>query len=335
LEATGINQQQESSSVPPSDGSRRLISIVIPFWNEEESVEALLTRLFELKQHYSFPIELVVVNDGSTDQTLSTLKGLLGRFPYWTLLSLSRNFGQQAAYRAGLDYSRGDAVIFLDADLQDPPELIAEMVEHWHQGAKVVVGCRRSRSERGLRRFLLNLFHTLFKALTGGIMPKDSGTFGLMDRVVVDHVRNLPEVNLFLPALRSWFGYKQATIYYDRAPRSGRPKQTLLKLVNYAWDGITSFSDLPLKLIGLLGLVISSLGFCYAFILLSIKLAQVFGFFRELEVMGFTTLAVAVLFIGGIQLLCLGIIGEYIARSYKEAKRRPIYIVEEVQQTNL
>lgn len=310
-----------------------MISIVVPLWNEEESVANLLARLLELQQKCAFAIELVFVNDGSTDQTLSRLQSSLSDISHWTLLNLSRNFGQQAAYRAGLDHAQGDAVIFLDADLQDPPELILEMVERWRQGAKVVIGCRSSRPEKGLRGFLLKQFHNIFKVLTGGIIPKDSGTFGLMDRVVADHIRRLPEVNLFLPGLRSWFGYKHEVVGYDRAARSGVPKQTFWKLFSYAWDGVTSFSELPLKFIGLIGLIISCLGFCYAAVLIFIKLAQVFGLFRDLEVMGFTTMAVAVLFMGGIQLLCLGIIGEYIARSYKEAKRRPIYIVEDVQRS--
>ena len=219
----------------------------------------------------------------------------------------------------------------MDADLQDPPELISEMVERWQQGAKVVVGCRRSRPERGVRGCLLKRFHTVFGAFTGGVIPKDSGTFGLMDRVVADHVRRLPEVNLFLPGLRSWFGYKQEIVLYDRAARAGQPKQTFRKLFSYAWDGITSFSEVPLKIIGLAGVVISVFGFCYAAVLIFIKLAQAFGFFHELELMGFTTLAVAVLFMGGVQLLCLGIIGEYVARSYKETKRRPIYIVDQIE----
>lgn len=310
-----------------------LISIVIPLWNEEAGIAALFQRLQELQRCASFQFELVLVDDGSTDYTLAALETFLVDFGYWTLISLSRNFGQQAAYRAGLDHAQGDAVVFLDADLQDPPELIRDMVERWRAGAKLVVACRRSRPEKGLRGFLLKRFHTVFEVLTGGIIPKDSGTFGLMDRVIADHVRKLSEVNLFLPGLRSWFGYKQEIIFYDRAGRSGLPKQTFRKLFSYAWDGVTSFSEVPLKMIGLAGLIISALGFCYAAVLIFIKVAQAFGFFRELDVMGFTTLAVAILFMGGVQLLCLGIIGEYIARAYKETKRRPIYIVEQIQRS--
>ncbi len=310
-----------------------MISIVVPLWNEEENVAALLRRLADLQQKCTVEVEFVFVDDGSTDQTLAKLNDALSSIQRWTVVRLSRNFGQQAAYRAGLDRANGAAVVFLDADMQDPPEFIPEMIERWKAGAKVVVGCRRSRPEKGVRGLLLRQFHRLFKMLTGGVMPKDSGTFGLMDRVVADHVRQLPEVNLFLPGLRSWFGYRQEIITYDRAARVGIPKQTFRKLFAYAWDGVTSFSELPLKFIGFIGLLISCGGFLYATALLLIKLLQVFGFFGSLEVMGFTTLAVAVLFMGGIQLLCLGIIGEYVARSYKESKRRPIYVVEEVQQS--
>lgn len=312
-----------------------LISIVVPLWNEEENIDSLVARLLELQRACPVVVEFVFVNDGSTDRTSERLQAAIATVPQWTLLSLSRNFGQQAAYRAGLDQAQGDAIIFLDADLQDPPEMILEMVQRWQHGAKVVVGCRRSRPERGLRGFFLKQFHHIFKILTGGIIPKNSGTFGLMDRVVADHIRRLPEVNLFLPGLRSWFGYEHEIVSYDRAARAGEPKQTFTKLFRYAWDGVTSFSDLPLKFIGLIGLIISCLGFCYAAVLIFIKLTQAFGLFRDLEVMGFTTLAVAVLFMGGIQLLCLGIIGEYIARSYTETKRRPVYIVKDVQRSAL
>ncbi len=290
-------------------------------------------RLIDLRQKCPVPFELVFVDDGSTDQTVPRLAVELASQSQWVVISLSRNFGQQAAYRAGLDHAHGDAVVFLDADLQDPPELIPELVECWQNGAKVVVGSRRSRPERGLRGILLKQFHRIFKILTGGIIPPNSGTFGLMDRVVVDHVRALPEINLFLPGLRSWFGYRQEVVRYDRAERPGKPKQTFSRLLSYAWDGITSFSELPLKLIGLAGLIISFLGFFYAFVLIFIKTAQLFGFFHNLAVMGFTTLAVAVLFMGGIQLLCLGIMGEYIARSYKETKRRPIYVVKTIERS--
>ena len=161
-------------------------------------------------------------------------------------------------------------------------------------------------------------------------MPKDSGTFGLMDRTIAEHLRKMPEQNLFLPALRAWVGYRRASVWYDRSDRVGKPKQTLGRLFSYAWDGITSFSEAPLKAISATGIVLSLIGFGYAGILLAIKLLQLFGYFAHLEVPGFTTVAVAVFCIGGIQLVCTGILGEYVARVYKEVKHRPLYIVESI-----
>jgi polyisoprenyl-phosphate glycosyltransferase len=247
------------------------------------------------------------------------------------LVRLSRNFGQQPAYRAGLDVATGDAVVFLDADLQDPPEMIPEMIRLWQDGAKLVVGQRRTRAESGLRRLLFDLFHLIFHRLTAGAMPKDSGTFGLMDRIIVDELRRMPELNLFLPAMRCWVGHRRETVWYDRDVRHGAPKQSMRKLFSYAWDGITSFSILPLRMISLLGALISAGGFLYALILVFIRFLQLFGHFPNLAVLGFTTLAVAIFSLGGIQLLCLGLIGEYLAKVYREVKRRPPYIVEQVR----
>ena len=305
------------------------VSIVIPLYNEQDSIAALVDRLKPLRVGGA-AVQCVFVNDGSRDATRARLLERAPELADWKFLQLSRNFGQQAAYRAGLGAADGAAVIFLDADLQDPPELIPEMVAHWQAGARVVVACRRSRAERGLRRVCFELFHAIFHRVTGGVMPKDSGTFGLMDRVVVEQLKQMPELNLFLPALRSWVGYRQEIVWYDRAERAGQPKQTLHKLFSYAWNGITSFSTVPLKAISALGLVISLFGFTYAGGLLLVRLLQGVGYFHGLVVQGFTTLAVAVLCLGGIQLVCLGIIGEYVAKVYTEVKQRPAFIVEEV-----
>lgn len=307
------------------------ISIVIPVWNEEESIAPLMQRLRPLAQTSVLPWQMVFVNDGSSDGTEDRLLAELETWPDWLLVRLSRNFGQQPAYRAGLDVATGAAVVFLDADLQDPPELIPEMIRLWQNGAKLVVGQRRSRSESGLRRLLFELFHIVFHRLTSEAMPKDSGTFGLMDRVIVDELKRMPELNLFLPAMRCWVGHRRETVSYDRDVRHGEPKQSLAKLFGYAWDGITSFSILPLRAISVLGALISAGGFAYAMVLISVRFLQLFGYFPNLTVLGFTTLAVAVLCLGGIQLLCLGLIGEYLAKVYREVKRRPPYIIEEVR----
>ena len=307
-----------------------LVSIVIPVWNEEDTIPVLIERLQKLSSDSTSRLDFIVVNDGSSDQTQEKLLQLLPRLPRWRLIRLSRNFGQQAAYRAGLDQADGDAVVFLDADLQDPPEVIPEMIHIWQRGSKVVIGRRRSRPERGLRGFLMRRFHDVFHAMTGGLMPKDSGTFGLMDRTVADAVRAMPELNIFLPALRSWVGYPRGYVWYDRAERKGKPKQTLGKLFNYAWDGILSFSEFPLKIIFWIGVATSLFGFCYAGVLIIIKISQLFGYFTDFIVPGFTTLAVAVLCVGGVQLISLGVVGQYIARIYREVKQRPLYLTEEI-----
>ena len=204
------------------------------------------------------------------------------------------------------------------------------MIDAWQQGSMVVVGRRRSRPERGMRGFLMRRFHDVFHAITGGLMPKGSGTFGLMDRKVAHAVKSMPELNIFLPALRSWVGYPHGYVWYDRAAREGKPKQTLSKLFNYAWDGILSFSELPLRTISWVGVLISLIGFGYASILIAIKIAQLFGYFTGLIVPGFTTIAVAVLCVGGVQLVSLGVLGQYIARIYREVKQRPLYLTEEI-----
>ena len=307
----------------------RVVSIVVPLFNEEENIVALIGRLETLARLDAVRWEFVFVNDGSADGTRARLLAETPKLPRWKFVQLSRNFGQQAAYRAGLDAAGGDAVIFLDADMQDPPELIPEMIGHWQQGAQLVTACRKSRGETGLRRVLFDTLHTVFFRVTHGVMPKDSGTFGLMDRVIANQLRGMPELSVFLPALRCWVGFRQEVVWYDRAVREGAPKQSFAKLCGYAWNGITSFSTVPLKLISLLGLVISLIGFSYAALLLFVRLLQWWGWFPSLIVQGFTTLAVAVLCLGGIQLLCLGIIGEYLGKVYTEVKRRPPYIVAE------
>jgi polyisoprenyl-phosphate glycosyltransferase len=309
---------------------KAVISIIIPVWNEEDTIEPLIERLQKLSSESVYCFDFIFVNDGSADRTQEKLLELLPCLPRWRVIKLSRNFGQQAAYRAGLDQADGDAVVFLDGDLQDPPEVIPPMVDVWQHGSKVVVACRRSRPERGLRGFLMRRFHDIFHVMTGGLMPKGSGTFGLMDKKVADAVKAMPELNIFLPALRSWVGFPREYVWYDRSARKGRPKQTLSKLFNHAWDGIVSFSELPLKTISWIGAVTSLVGFGYAGVLIAIKISQLFGYFAELIVPGFTTIAVAVLCVGGLQLIALGVVGQYIARIYREVKQRPIYLTEEI-----
>jgi dolichol-phosphate mannosyltransferase len=301
------------------------ISVVIPLYHEESIIDLMAERLIQVS-HPDW--EWVFVDDGSRDRTVEKLKPWLDRLGSWQLIRLSRNFGQQAAYRAGLDVAKGRAVVFLDADLQDPPEKIPEMVEAWKQGAKLVVGVRLSRAERGFKGMLFRLFHQLFYRVTSGVMPQNSGTFGLMDRLIVDELKKMPERSLFLQALRGWVGYSKSTISYHRGARiGGEVKQSYRKLFGQAWDGVTSFSTLPIQWISTLGLLISFFGFIYAAFLLGIKGLQFFGKLQTLDVPGFTTVSVAVLCLGGIQLIAIGVLGQYLGRIYDEVKQRPTYIV--------
>ena len=310
--------------------SCRLISVITPLYNEEQQLPDLAARLQNV--FASLPLvswEWVAVDDGSRDRTFASAEQEIKIAPYWQLLRLSRNFGQQAAYRAGLEAARGAAIIFLDADLQDPPEKIPDMIRLWFEGNVQVVGQRKSRTESGFRGLCMRIFHELFYRVTGGVMPKDSGTFALMDRRLADELKAMPERGMFLPAQRGWLGFKTASVSYDRSARVGEPKQSYRKLFAYAWEGITSFSVFPLQLISIAGFCISLFGFGYAALLLAIKLLQLLGCFQKLEILGFTTISVSILCLGGIQLLSLGIIGSYLSKVFYEVKRRPLYVKSE------
>jgi dolichol-phosphate mannosyltransferase len=224
---------------------------------------------------------------------------------------------------AGLDAATGDAVVLIDADLQDPPEVIPEMVESWRGGADVVLAERRSRRDTGLRRAGFALFHRFFRFVTDFPIPADTGIFGLLDRRAADELRRLSERNRFLPGLRSWIGFRTATVEYDRAERAaGEPKQTLRRLVRYAMDGVLSFSYKPLRLMTWAGALVSLAGFSLACYFIAKRLLGI-----ETADTGFTTLVTLILFMGGLQLLALGLVSEYIARIYDEVKNRPLYIV--------
>lgn len=307
-----------------------MVSIVTPLFNEEKGIPELARRLGAVMNASTHPAwEWIAVDDGSHDNSFLEVQKHLSVAPFWQLVRLSRNFGQQAAYRAGLEAARGEAVIFMDADMQDPPELIPQMLKLWAKGSRLVVGQRTTRPEKGVRRFLIGVFHEVFHFLTRGAIPKNSGTFGLMDRRLVNELKAMPERGLFLPAQRGWLGFPSANLSYERAARADEPKQSYSKLFSYAWEGITSFSTLPLQLISLAGFLVSLFGFGYAAVLLGIRLIQVFGFFPEFQVLGFTTLSVAILCLGGIQLLSLGLIGAYLAKVFQEVKRRPHFITSE------
>ena len=239
-------------------------------------------------------------------------------------MNLSRNFGHQSALAAGLAHADADAVVLMDGDLQDPPEVIVDLVACWQAGGQVVRAERRSRAETGVRRLGFELFHRVFSWISDFPIPPGAGIFGLLDRQAVREIQRLPEKNRFLPGLRTWIGFDQRTVQYDRQDRAaGAPKQTLRRLMRYALDGVFSFSYKPLRLMTAAGLFISVLGFALAVYFIVKRLLDL-----EPSQTGFTTLVSLILFLGGIQLVAIGLLGEYLGRIYDEVKQRPLYIVQ-------
>ncbi len=302
-----------------------VLSVVIPVFNEEEVLPVLFQRLdAALSRLADTTHEVIFVNDGSTDSSERQLRDYCRHAPHAVLLNLSRNFGQQASITAGLQRARGQCVIVLDADLQDPPELIAELVARWRDGFQVVAAQRRSRGEGLWRRMLFAAFYRALRIASDQPLELGSGVFGLMDRKVVDQLLAMSEQNRFLPGMRSWLGFTQGTVEYDRSERAaGKPKQTLRRLLRYGFDAIFSFSCKPLRLIWMVGSVISVLCFAYAAGLL---VTRVLGIN---VVPGFTTPTISILFLGGVQLIAIGVLGEYLGRIYDEVKRRPLFVIND------
>jgi dolichol-phosphate mannosyltransferase len=244
--------------------------------------------------------------------------------PRFTVIDLSRNFGHQPAITAGLAEADADAIVMMDGDLQDPPELIPELVAAWRNGAEVVRAVRRDRAERGVRRLGFDAFHHMLGWISDFPIPAQAGIFGLLDRQALQELNRLPEKNRFLPGLRAWIGFDQRTVEYERSERAaGAPKQTLWRLARYAVDGFLSFSYKPLRWMLALGAIVSLSGFALA---LSYIVRRLIG--TETAPTGFTTLVTLVLVLGGLQLLAMGLLGEYLGRIYEEAKQRPLYIVK-------
>jgi len=314
-----------TSATAPIEISQVEISIVVPVRNEAASLEEFFIQLLPVLERLGTTWEVICVNDGSTDATLDLLLEFHRRTPVIKVISLSRNFGKDIALSAGFDFARGAAVIPIDADLQDPPELIVPMVAKWREGFDVVFATRTRRNgESWLKRITARYFYEIFDRITDIPIPHDTGDFRLLDRRVVDVLVRLPERTRFMKGLFAWVGFKQAAITFDRGPRhSGDTKWSYWRLWNFALDAITSFSSLPLKIWSYLGLAISVFAFLYAIFLAALKL------FRGIDLPGYASLMVAVLFFGGVQLISLGIIGEYLARMYSEVKGRPLYLVRD------
>jgi glycosyltransferase involved in cell wall biosynthesis len=309
-----------------------LISVVVPLYDEEGNVVELLSRITSVLERVvregGDEYEIIAVDDGSHDLTLTALREAQAGQPRLVVVSLSRNFGHQIAATAGLDIARGDAVVLIDGDLQDPPELIEAFLEKWRAGYDVVYATRRSRKgESFFKIWTARAFYRVIRRLTKVSIPVDTGDFRLMDRRVVDALAQTRERHRFLRGLVSWVGFKQIGIEYERDRRfSGSTKYPLSKMLRFAFDGIASFSEIPLRFATYFGFVVSAFAFVYTVVVLALK-------FAGMNEPGYTSMMVAILFLGGVQLLGIGILGEYVGRIYDQVKGRPLYLIASVERS--
>jgi dolichol-phosphate mannosyltransferase len=306
-----------------------LISVVVPLYNEDGNVAELLRRVSAIMDRVTASgdaYEILAVNDGSSDGTLAALRAALATNPHLTIVDLSRNFGHQIAATAGLDQARGDAIVLMDGDLQDPPELIERFLEKWREGYDVVYATRKVRKgESFFKLWTARVFYRTIRRLTNVSIPVDTGDFRLMSRRVVDALGQTREKHRFLRGLVSWVGFKQTGVEYERDARlSGETKYPISKMLTFAIDGITSFSEIPLRFATYLGFTVSVFAFFYIAVILVLKVLH-------LNEPGYTSIIVSVLFLGGVQLIGIGILGEYIGRIYDQVKLRPLYLLSSVE----
>lgn len=313
----------EPSPADPRSWARPLISVVVPCFNEEEVIHETNRRLLEILEIQDFEFEIIYVNDGSRDTTVAILCELQAKDDRLRVIDLSRNFGHQVAATAGIDHAAGHAVVLIDADLQDPPELIPQMVSKWREGNDVVYGIRIHREgESNFKLWTASAFYRLLDRVSHISIPPDAGDFRLLDRAVVQALQVMPERDRFLRGMVAWAGFRQVGLPYRRAARfAGASKYPLLKMLRFAADGIASFSTVPLRLATWLGFSASVIA------LFGSLFALFFRLFTHSWVPGWSSIFLAVLFLGGAQLICLGIIGEYLGRVYGEVKHRPLYLV--------
>lgn len=301
-----------------------LLSVIIPVYNEEKNIKPLLKRLLPVIEKYSY--EVIFISDGSTDKTVERIKKITKENKKVKLISFVRNFGHQAALTAGYRFAKGDCVVSIDADLQDPPELIDRLIKKWQEGAKIVYAQREERKDTLFKKLTATLFYRLINFLSERPIPKEVGDYRLIDREVVSFLNNLPEKSRFLRGLVAWPGFSSTAIFFKRDKRfAGETHYPLSKMINFALDGIISFSTKPLKIASYLGFIASFFG----------TLGIIYALYRRLFlphqywVTGWTAIFVAVVFFGGIQLITIGIIGEYIGKIYKEIQNRPLYLIKE------
>lgn len=309
----------------------KTVSVVIPCFNESEVIDFTVEELLSVTNSISnYKFELIFVNDGSSDDTESKLLAYSKQHENIRTISFSRNFGHQQAVSAGLDVSTGDAVVLIDADLQDPPKVISDMIVKWEEGFDVVYGTRANREgESWFKRVTAKSFYRLLSYLSEVQIPLDTGDFRLMDRQVVAHLIAMPEKSRFIRGMVSWIGFNQTAITYERSARfAGESKYPLTKMIKFGLDGILSFSVKPLKLSIMMGFVCSGISMLMLLYFVYVRIMT------DHWVSGWTSLFVAILFMGGVQLISIGIVGEYVARIYKESKNRPLYIIKERRSIN-
>jgi glycosyltransferase involved in cell wall biosynthesis len=314
------------------DGSSRpemtppVLSVVVPFYNEGDNVDSLFARLVPVLEEIGEPWEIVCVNDGSSDGTLGRLLARRAVEPRIAIVDFSRNFGKECALSAGLGQSRGRAVVVLDADLQHPPEAIPALLAKWHEGYEMVYAMRHARTGQGrLYRLAARLFYAVMGRVSDVALPAEVGDFRLLDRRVVDVINAMPERSRFMKGIFSWVGFRQIGVVYRQEARCrGTSKWRFLPLLRFAIDGLTAFSTFPLTVWGLIGAAVSGVSFLYILVRL-IRVA-----FLGIDVPGYESLIVAILFLGGVQLISLGVLGSYLGRVFEEVKQRPLYIVRQV-----
>ena len=309
---------------------KKLVTILVPAYNEQEVLHLLYDRLVKLmNENTGYDFEILLVNDGSKDKTFEIMQELREKDKRFCYLNLSRNFGKETAMIAGLDYCKGDAVVIIDADLQDPPELIPEMIKYWEEGYDDVYAKRKSREgETWLKKFTSKMYYKVLQGFTRIEIQKDTGDFRLLDRRCVEALKSMRENQRYTKGLFSIIGYNKKEILYDRNPRAaGQTKWNYGKLIDLSIDGITSFTTSPLRWAAILGIMISGVAFIYMIYIIIKTLAT------GIDVPGYASLMVVILFLGGIQLIFLGIIGEYLGRTFNESKHRPLYFIERYNET--
>ena len=327
-----MNEEKTDRRVPTNPGGgRELLTVVVPVFNEVETIDVFYTRMKNVVDSLSpMSYELIFVDDGSRDDSFAKLTSLADLDNHIRVVKLSRNFGHQNAVTAGIDTARGEAVVIIDADLQDPPEVIPSMIRKWREGYDVVYGVRENREgEKWMKLYTAALFYRIMKRITRIEIPVDVGDFRLMSRRVVEKFKQIRERDRFIRGLVSWVGFRQTGVMYNREKRyAGETKYPIGKMLKFSLDGITSFSHAPLKIATWLGYGVSLIALLYTMIIIVEK-------FMGMTVPGFASIMAGMLFLGGVQLICLGIMGEYIGRIFNETKGRPIYIIEEVYEKTL